>query len=71
MISYLGDLGSSAAAGIVVVVLLIVLLVEREVLRAAGGAQATARMRALTVASLPLLVTALAVMATRLANING
>jgi hypothetical protein len=63
------DLHASAAVGVVVVLLLIVVLIEREVLRALGGDRAAARVRALTGASVPLLVAAAAVMAARLTHI--
>jgi hypothetical protein len=59
----------SSAAGVVVVLLLIVVLIEREVLRALGGDGAAGRARALTCASVPLLVAAVAVMAVRLTDV--
>jgi hypothetical protein len=60
---------TSSAVGVVVVLLLIVVLIEREVLRALGGSRAAGRVRALTCASVPLLVAAVAVMAARLTDV--
>jgi hypothetical protein len=59
----------SATVGVVLIVLLIVLLVEREVLRALGGPRAVARVRSLTVATLPLLIAAVAIIGTRIESL--
>ncbi|MGI8589173.1 MAG: hypothetical protein ACR2M0_16040 [Chloroflexia bacterium] len=45
----------SVSVGVVVVLLLLGLITARELVRAAGGAEARGRMRALDVAVLPLL----------------
>ena len=59
----------SATVGVIAIVLLIVLLIEREVLRAMGGPRAVARVRSLTVATLPLLITAVAIIGSRIQNL--
>jgi hypothetical protein len=59
----------SATVGVIAIVLLIVLLIEREVLRAMGGTRAIARVRSLTVATLPLLITAVAIIGSRIQNL--
>jgi hypothetical protein len=61
----------STTLGLVAVALVVVLLVRREVTRAAGGAGATARMRLLDLAIVPLLVAAAVVLGTRVAHLAG
>jgi hypothetical protein len=65
----LGGHDLSATVGAIAIVVLILLLVEREFLRALGGPRAAARVRSLTVASMPLLVAAVAIIATRLEDL--
>ena len=60
----------STTIGLTAVVLLIILLVERELIRAVTGAHAAMRLRALSIASVPLLVTAIAVIGSRLASLR-
>lgn len=62
--------GMGTAIGLTLVVLLIVVLIERELIRILPGAHAAARVRALGIVSIPLLLTAAAVIVSRLTELT-
>lgn len=60
----------STTFGLVAVVLLILLLIERELIRMFAGAHAAARLRALSIATVPLMLIAIAVIGSRFAALR-